>query len=639
MCGITGILITRSAGKDPDLTQSIERMNTQLRHRGPDDAGIWVDQVCGVALGHTRLSIIDLTAEGHQPMHSPCGRYVLVFNGEIYNFQELRKTLEQGGYTFRGHSDTEVLLASISVWGVGNTLEKCNGMFAFAVWDKQQKKLTLARDRVGKKPLYYGWLGSRLLFGSELKALRAHPGWQGQIDPGASTLFLRHNYIPAPYSIYSNVRKLISGSYIQFSPTEYPGSFPAPIRYWSIADVAMKGVNEREAREESDIMDQLDELLHTAVRDRLVADVPLGAFLSGGVDSSLVVAHMQKCSSKPVRTFCIGFDDVRFNEAEHAKRVAEHLGTEHTELCVSEKDAMDVVPKLPQLYDEPFSDTSQIPTFLVSKLARQSVTVALSGDGGDELFAGYPRYFEPARLFRMMEKTPYFLQKAVGSLLVKQKERVSQWTGKPSGRFERLGEVLAAHSRLKHRHLVSSVQHPEMYIDFLQEPMTPLTDPDLHQLGLGFTEKMMLMDQLTFMQEDILTKVDRSTMAVGLEARTPLLDYRMIEFSWKIPLSMKIRGKDGKSILRQLLCSYLPRDLVDRPKKGFSVPMDQWLKGGLKEWAEDILYSYFTESEDILDVKVLRKKWKSSLKNETELGQLMWSSLVYFSFLKANRLC
>jgi len=636
MCGITGIMMASSSGSNDSLEDSVKSMNSQLRHRGPDDAGVWIDQHAGVALGHTRLSIIDLTQEGHQPMHSPCGRYVIVFNGEIYNFQDLRKILVPEGHLFRGHSDTEVLLAAIAAWGIEYTLENCNGMFAFALWDKEQNKLTLARDRVGKKPLYYGWLGSKLLFGSELKALRAHPDWQGQIDPGASALFIRHNYIPAPYSIYSGIRKLLSGSYVQFSSTDCPGCFPDPIRYWSIVDVAMTGVNERESQGENAIIDHLDELLHAAVQDRLIADVPLGAFLSGGIDSSLIVAYMQKCSAEPVQTFCVGFDDVRFNEAEHAKCVAGHLGTVHTELYVSEKEALEVIPKLPQIYDEPFSDLSQIPTFLVSQMARQSVTVALSGDGGDELFAGYPRHFETAGLFHMMGKTPYFLQKVAGDLLVRQKDRLSRLTGRPSGRFERLGEVLAACSMLKHRHLVSSVQHPQAYVGSLHEPMTPLTDPEINQLGLDFTEKMMLLDQLTFMQEDILAKVDRSTMAVGLEARTPLLDYRIIEFAWKIPLSMKIRGKVGKSILRRLLCRHLPRNLIERPKKGFSVPIDRWLRGELRGWVEDTIYSHSTESEGVVDINRVRRLWENSSQNSTEVGQLMWNLLIYLSFLKTH---
>ena len=545
MCGIAG-LWNFAGGRAEELHARATRMASCLLHRGPDDAGTFADPI-GVALGFRRLSIVDLSPAGAQPMTSASGRYILIFNGEIYNFQRLRKHFHQ---QWRGHSDTEVLLAAIEAWGLERALGECIGMFAFALWDSHEQKLSLVRDRAGVKPLYYALDAQSLQFASELKALDIRSG----IDAEASALYSHFGYIPAPWSIYEGVRKLTPGSILTVSRD---GSSTLT-RYWNPAEVAERVP--RFTGNESEAIEKLDELLGDSVALRMIADVPLGVFLSGGVDSSLVAALMQRNASGPIHTFTMGFDDPRFDEARYGREVAQHLGSQHDEMYVSHADALALVPMLPNIYDEPFADSSAIPTYLVSKLARRTATVALSGDGGDELFAGYHHHFLGQRLHRRVRAVPRFARGTVG--------RVLQLVP----RTRNLGRGLVENDPLaRYRETMKIRELPK------------LDDP---------TEMAMYLDFVTYLPDDILVKVDRASMAVSLEAREPFLDHRVVEFAWSLPLSMKIRDDRGKWIARALLRRYLPDALVDREKQGFGLPLAQWLRGPLREWAEDLLPSH-----------------------------------------------
>jgi asparagine synthase (glutamine-hydrolysing) len=627
-------------------------MEATLAHRGPDDGGVWADAEAGVGLAHRRLAIVDLSQEGHQPMRSADGRYVISFNGEIYNFTALRRELEGLGHTFRGHSDTEVMLAGFSEWGVEAAVKKFVGMFAFALWDARERVLHLCRDRVGEKPLYYGWAGGAFLFGSELKSLRAHPEWRGEVDRDALVLLLRYNYVPAPYSIYKGVYKLPPGTILSISPDSVSrNGANRPKPYWSARQAAEDGLRRPFEGSDAEAVAQLEELLGEVLAGQMVADVPLGAFLSGGIDSSLVVALMQAQSNQPVKTFTIGFHEETYNEAEFAKAVARHLRTDHTELYVTPKEAMDVIPRLPALYDEPFADSSQIPTFLVSELTRRRVTVSLSGDGGDELFGGYNRYFWSRRIWNKIGWVPRGLRKAAARGVVSVSpaawDATFQGLGPilpgrfrqtiPGDRMHKLAGALAVERpEAMYRYFVSTWKTPAELVLGATEPPTTLSAESEWPALPDFVERMMYLDLMTYLPDDILVKVDRAAMGVSLETRVPYLDHRVVEFAWRLPLALKIRGGKGKWLLRQVLYKHVPRELIERPKTGFGVPVDLWLRGPLKEWAEALLDEGRLRREGFFEPGPIRQKWAEHLSGGRNWQYYLWSVLMFQAWLEAN---
>lgn len=635
-------------------------MISQLALRGPDDEGIWLDRNAGLALGHRRLSILDLSPQGHQPMLSPCGRYVIAFNGEIYNHLDLRRDLEaspQPGLlpkgekkevAWRGHADTETLLAAIAAWGLEATLKKCVGMFAFALWDRETRTLTLARDRLGEKPLYYGRQGDALLFGSELKALKAHPAFCSEIDRDALTLYLRHNYIPAPYSIYKGIFKLPPGTWVEIKEGLKIGE---PVVYWSAFAVAEMGQRSLFMGSEAEAVEELERLLQQSIAGQMMADVPLGAFLSGGVDSSVVVALMQAQSNRPVKTFTIGFQDRDYNEAEYAHAVAKHLGTEHTELYVSPEQAMAVIPKLPLIYDEPFSDSSQIPTWLVSQMAREKVAVSLSGDGGDELFGGYNRYFLGPDIWNKIGRFPLPLRSYMAGAMTR--IAPERWNsamrmvapllpsklrfGNPGDKLHKFAGVLSSESMESlYLGLVSHWDDPSSIVLGGKEPLTVLTDRSQWPGLPGLVQRMMALDTVSYLPDDILAKVDRAAMSVSLETRVPFLDHRVVEFAWRLPLSMKIHNGQGKHILRQVLYKHVPRELIERPKMGFGIPLDSWLRGPLRDWAESLLDEGRLKRECFFDPVPIRKKWQEHLSGSRNWQYHLWDILMFQSWLDAT---
>lgn len=650
MCGIAGQL-TRS-NSAIDIVESTTGMIEQLTHRGPDNMGIWKDKSSGICLAHRRLSILDLSPEGHQPMHSVNGRYILAFNGEVYNHKELRKELdgielsqETGSpeKKWRGYSDTEVMLAAITQWGVYEATKRFNGMFAFALWDRSEKDLYLVRDRIGEKPLYFGWVGETLLFGSELKALCAYSNWQGEIDRNALTKYMQFNYIPTPYTIYKGIRKLESGSIARISSNGVNRQFDLQ-RYWSLHDVVMqprKNISDASAIEEA------ESVLSASVKRQMVADVPLGAFLSGGVDSSLIVALMQSQSMRPVRTFTIGFHEAAFNEAQHALAVADHLETEHTEFYVSPQDAMNVIPLLPTLYDEPFADSSQIPTYLVSKLTREHVIVSLSGDGGDELFGGYNRYSWGRNIWDRIKYFPLPLRQAFARLLCVPSPRTWDQLFSIFGmllpkqyRYSSAGDKL--HKLAK---LVGATSPSDVFLELISlwegmdlvcnsdAALSVTLDTSQSSGSLDFTEFMMFMDTQSYLPDDIMVKVDRASMGVSLESRAPFLDHKLIELAWSLPLDMKIRHGQGKWLLRQILYKHVPRKLIERPKMGFGVPIDSWLRGPLREWAEELLDESKIRSDGYLNATLVRKKWDEHLSGKRNWQHHLWGVLMFQAWL------
>lgn len=655
MCGFVGFLGgTLSHGTAEDLTV-IKRMTDTLVHRGPDDAGYWHDKERCISLGHRRLSIIDLSPAGHQPMQSASGRYVIAYNGEIYNHLQLREQLESAGRApvWRGHSDTETLLAGFDAWGIQETIERTIGMFAFAVWDRETSMLTLGRDRLGEKPLYYGWQGrgrhATFLFGSELKALRAHPAFEPKIDRGALTLQLRHNYIPAPYSIYEGMSKVMPGSLLTVALAQRE---PKIVRYWSGFRVAESGVANPYSASAEQAVDELEKLLKDAVRRQMMADVPLGAFLSGGIDSSTVVALMQAQSARPVKTFSIGFHEAGYNEAEHAKAVARHLGTEHTELYVTPEQAMAVIPRLPALYDEPFSDSSQIPTFLVSQLARRHVTVSLSGDAGDELFCGYNRYQMTARLWNKMAAGPLPLRRlAAKGLTSVSPQSWNRIAGAVEGllprslRFANVGDKLHKGADVLdsqsvdalYLKLASHWHEPASVVVDGYEPPTRLTGTEPLGAWLDDVQRMMALDMLTYLPDDILVKVDRAAMGVSLESRVPFLDHRVVEFAWRLPQSVKLRDGQTKWALRQVLYRHVPQALIDRPKMGFGVPVGAWLRGPLREWAESLLNQSRLRDEGFFQASAVAEKWKEHLSGQRNWQYHLWDVLMFQSWLEHQK--
>jgi asparagine synthase (glutamine-hydrolysing) len=640
MCGIAGFLNRLAHNNTDQLRSLVTGMTDAIAYRGPDDSGFWADPAAGIALGHRRLSIIDLSAFGHQPMAGANGDLMIVFNGEVYNFQELRTGLEGLGFRFRGHSDTEVMLAAIEQWGLDASVRRFNGMFAFALWDRDKHELSLCRDRLGKKPLYYGWCGNTFLFGSELKALRAHPAFNAEIDRNAVALYLRLGYIPAPYSIYRGIYKLSAGTHLTVG-TEDSGGNPAPVAYWSAREAAERGVRNRIAGFD-DAIGELDALLRSAVGLRMIADVPLGAFLSGGIDSSLVVSLMQALGSQPVKTFCIGFEEHTHNEAIHARAVAKHLGTDHTEMILTPAQALDIVPRLPRMFDEPFADSSQVPTFLVSEMARRDVTVSLTGDGGDELFAGYSAYTSSMRFFEKYGSLPMPVRSSAAWLMHGLSQslwnRILPGNGVSTGgaRIHRLASTLRQPTEETiYRNLRSHWEDPESVVLGSSEPPTPFTTGESAGLG-NMTEKMMLLDSLVYLPDDILVKVDRASMAVSLEARCPLLDYRLFEFAWRVPLEFKQRNGKGKWILRELLNRYIPREIVDRPKSGFAIPVAKWLRGPLRGWAEELLNERRLRQQGIVDAAAVRHTWEEHLAGY-DWSERLWAVLMLESWIEESK--
>lgn len=639
MCGIVGYWDKRGADEPV-----VERMAMRIKHRGPDDAGVWLNEEGDLALAHRRLSIIDLTPAGHQPMTSPCGRFTLVYNGEIYNHQDLRAELEgEGGhFDWRGHSDTETLLAALRHWGVEVVLQRLNGMFSFALWDKAKRTLFLARDRMGEKPLYYGCSGGGFLFGSELKSLVAHPHWKGDIDRNALTLYMRHNYVPTPWSIYQGISKLPPAHFVVVR--EAGAVVSEPQCYWDLGQIAENGAaNAKGAPEE--LIDELDVLLRDAILRRMAADVPLGAFLSGGFDSSTVAALMQAQSARPVRTFTIGFHEKGYNEAVHAKAVAKHLGTDHTELYVTPEETLAVIPRLPTIWDEPFSDSSQIPTLLVSELARQHVTVSLSGDGGDELFCGYNRYNQGYQYWRKLNWLPLSIRRVLSKLFVALPgaplENLIRLLPKRfqiehiSDRLPKLADVIKEGSGESYYHrLVSHWKDPGAVVRGGVEPKTLFDIPERLPKLPGLRERMMYLDSLTYLPDDILTKVDRASMAFSLEARVPLLDHRLVEFAWKVPMSLKYRDGKGKWLLREVLYRYVPRELMERPKMGFGVPIEHWLRGPLREWGEELLGEKRLQEEGFFNSTPIRKMWHEHVTNKRRWHYYLWDVLMFQAWLE-----
>lgn len=626
-------------------------MADRLAHRGPDDSGVWGDAGTGLALAHRRLAILDVSPSGHQPMHSLSGRFVITYNGEIYNHLELRAELQASGVriAWRGHSDTETLLAAIETWGLEETLRRAVGMFAFGLWDRADRRLVLARDRIGEKPLYFGRVDGAFVFASELKAIRALPGFRAQIDREALALYMRHSCVPSPWSIYRAVRKLPPGTWLELKAVDAVEEVKT---YWSAHEVALRGINQPFKGTETEALDEFESRLRRTIVGQMISDVPLGAFLSGGIDSSTIVALMQAESREPVRTFTIGFHETGYNEAEHAKAVARHLGTAHTELYVTPREALEVIPRLPAVYDEPFADSSQIPTYLVAALARQHVKVSLSGDAGDELFGGYNRYLWTNRLWRRLRSVPLWLRaglaRAVHALPPSTWSRLASPVLRlvPAGlryanagdRLHRLADILPIPDPQRlYLEFVSHWRRPESIVEEAREPLTTVTDSSQWLKSGTIEQQMMYLDLVTYLPDDVLVKVDRAAMAVSLETRAPLLDHRIVEFAWRIPLAMKIRDGRGKWLLRQLLYRYVPPELVERPKTGFGVPLDSWLRGPLREWAQALLDPQRLRREGLFQPEPILRRWREHLSGRRNWAHHLWDVLMFQSWLEHAR--
>jgi asparagine synthase (glutamine-hydrolysing) len=653
MCGLAGFL--SSGARMQEANAVLSSMSKAILSRGPDDFGLWFDEV-GIGLTHRRLSILDLSPAGHQPMVSECGRYVIAYNGEIYNHLDLRKELSSSNFNsinthWRGHSDTETLLAGFSFWGIKATIERCMGMFAFAVWDKKERVLTLGRDRLGEKPIYYGWQGSgnesSFFFGSELKAIKAHPEFAGKINRDSLCLLMRYSYIPAPHSIYEGIYKLPAGNLLTVSLNRRE---PVLEAYWSLTDVAINGNRSKFQGSTNEMVGALEDLLMSSVQQQMISDVPVGAFLSGGIDSSTVVALMQAQSDRPVKTFTIGFKEGDYDEAVHAKAVANYLGTDHTELYVAPQQALEVIPRLPSLFCEPFADPSQIPTFLVSQLAKQKVTVSLSGDGGDELFAGYNRYVLAHNIWSQASRLPAGIRSLASSgintisplawnKLLSPLQKIAPRSLRHSNIGDKLHKLAGLFGARNiddfYLSLVTHWQPQDLVIDG-KEPATCVNEGRLTLEGLDNIQRMMVLDSITYLPDDILIKVDRASMGVSLEGRMPFLNHRVVEFAWQLPNSMKLRDGVGKWILRQVLYRYVPKELIERPKMGFGVPIDAWLRGPLKNWAEALLDEERLRREGYFNPAPIRIKWAEHISGHRNWQYVLWNVLMFQSWLEVQ---
>jgi len=650
MCGLSGFFSVSKFSYD----NAIKKMNFAISHRGPDSIGVWQDKEAGIVLGHQRLSILDLSVAGEQPMKTKSGRFVLVYNGEIYNHLEIRTQLIKinSNIKWRGNSDTETLVEAIETWGVEETLKKIKGMFAFGIWDKKYRSLTLARDRMGEKPIYFGWQGIGVnkvfLFGSELKALKAHPEFNGEIYRDAIALQLRYNSIPDPYSIYKDIYKLLPGHYLQLNENDLKkGILPTPKNYWSLSEKIIHGNNNQLNLSEEEIQKDLEKHLELSVKQQMISDVPIGAFLSGGIDSSTVVALMQSQSNTPVKTFTIGFSENEYNEAKYAKKIAKHLNTDHMELYVSSKTAMEVIPKLPRIYDEPFSDSSQIPTFLVSQLAKKHVKVALSGDGGDELFCGYNRHIMGKSFSNIINLTPLTFRKILAygirsispnswNKLPKLLRSLNQYTNFGDKIYKTANALEANTISDLYQRLRSDWQNPTELVINSSEPETFLNNQNLNFKELNSQQQMMALDLTTYLPHDILVKVDRAAMTSSLETRVPFLDHKLIEYVWKIPHSLKFRNGQGKWILKKILNKYIPNNLTERPKAGFEIPLGSWLRGPLKDWGENLLNEQRLLQEGYFNSKLIRNKWSEHLSGKRNWQNELWNVLMFQAWINEN---
>ena len=648
MCGLAGFFERTTRTRSEQFRSIAERMSAAIRHRGPDDDDVWYDAEAGIALGHRRLSIIDLSMHGRQPMTSESGRYVIAYNGEVYNFPDLRQELEPLGHTFRGHSDTEVILAAIEEWGLETTLGRLVGMFAFALWDRTTRRLQLVRDRLGIKPLYYGWTGQTFLFASELRAIEQHPEFKSEVNREALSLYLRYSYVPAPWSMLKGIHKLMPGSILTTDGTSGGESTTA---YWSLHDVAQRGVQTPFTGNELEATDQVEALLREATKQRMIADVPIGVLLSGGVDSSAVAALMQSESTAPVKSFTIAFPDSGFDESKDAAAVATHLGTDHHEMPVTARDALDAIPQLPALTDEPFADSSQIPTFLVSRLARQQVTVCLSGDGGDEVFGGYNRYAWCEPLYSRFDRAPFALRNLASKSLcalspdawdqafrtLKPMLPKSLRFRDPGDKIYKVASILSSRDpATAYRRLVSQWQAPEDVVIDSAEPPTIVEQPETWMHIPDLTRQMMYLDTMTYLPDDILAKVDRASMAWSLEARVPLLDHRIVEYAWSLPLRMKVEDGVTKRVLRNVLYRHVPQEIVERPKWGFAIPLHEWLRGPLRDWAEALIDDARLRSEGFFRPEEIRRMWQEHQSGRRNWHTQLWSILIFQAWLNRS---
>ena len=634
MCGLTGFLASRLPAA-PDAV--LAAMAGTLRHRGPDADGIWNDPDAGIGLGHTRLSIIDLTAAGTQPMVSSCGRMVIVYNGEVYNADDLRRGLAAAGRSrLQGHSDTEVIVEACALWGVGDTIRRLIGMFAIAIWDRETATLSLVRDRLGIKPLYWGRTGDAITFGSELKSIRAYPGFYPVVDRSALAAYMRLGHVPAPHSIYAGVHKLEPGMILAVAR----GGEPRIERFWDLQALATEGQRQPRDLSDGEALDEGEALIRDAVKRRMISDVPLGAFLSGGIDSSTIVALMQAQSGRPVRTYSIGFTDPAYDETAAAAAVARHLGTDHTQLTVDAEQTRDVIPGLSDMYDEPFADSSQIPTALVSAMTRKHVTVALSGDGGDEVFAGYNRYLLGDAVRRRTACLPMFMRtglaRGISQMPLSMLSRLLSVVpdrylpSHPGQKLHKLADILGAPNEMDiYRRLVAIWPDPALIVPGAAPPRHPIWDDAAAPDAGGFIERMQIIDSLSVLPDDMLTKVDRASMAVGLEVRVPLLDHRLVEFAWSLPRRMRVRGGEGKWLLRRILERHVPRALTSRAKTGFSLPIGDWLRGPLRDWAEDLLDPSGLAQDGMLDPEPILDAWRAHLKGHRNYANQIWAVLMF----------